>query len=82
MTDNDFALRQGKRPTLAACAAGAWPDAFVEPVAPDGKLPDMPLFFRPEIYVPVPLAATYLAAWETVPAFWCGVLERQRHSGT
>jgi hypothetical protein len=34
----------------------------------------MPLFLTTEIYVPVPLDATYQAAWEAVPAIWRDVL--------
>jgi hypothetical protein len=30
----------------------------------------MPLFLDREHYVPVPLEATYLAAFDAVPAFW------------
>ncbi|HVW36534.1 MAG TPA: DUF4058 family protein, partial [Pirellulales bacterium] len=44
LADNNFALPQEKRLTLAAYAAGAWPEAFVEPVAVGRDLPDMPLF--------------------------------------
>ncbi len=37
-------------------------------------LPDMPLFLTPEVYVPLPLEATYQSAWEAVPAVWQEVL--------
>lgn len=81
LADNDFALPQEKRLTLAAYSAGAWPEAFVQPVAVGGELPDMPLFLTPEIYVPVPLEATYQAAWQTLPAYWREVLERPDSAG-
>jgi hypothetical protein len=34
----------------------------------------MPLFLTPEVYVSVPLEATYLAAWEGMPEYWRDVL--------
>jgi hypothetical protein len=81
LADNNFALPKEKRLTLAAYAAGAWPEAFVEPVAVGGELPDMPLFLTPEVYVPVPLEAAYQAAWETVPTYWRGVLDGSHGAG-
>jgi len=32
------------------------------------------IFLTPEVYVPLPLDATYRSAWEAVPAFWQDVL--------
>lgn len=78
LLDNAFALPQEKRLTLAAYAAGAYPEAFVEPVAVGAALPDMPLFLTPEVYVPTPLEATYQAAWQSVPSYWREELERPR----
>ncbi len=37
-------------------------------------LPDMPLFFEPERYIPVPLEQTYRAAFDAVPKRWRDVL--------
>jgi hypothetical protein len=68
--DNDFASPPGKPLTLAAYIGGPYPEAFVEPTAVGAALPDMPLFLTPDVYVPVPLEATYQSAWEAVPAFW------------
>lgn len=51
---------------------------FVQPVAVGGTLCDMPLFLSPDVYVPVPLEASYQAAWETVPGYWRAVLEAER----
>ena len=31
-------------------------------------LPDMPLFLKPEFYVPAPLEATYQTSWNRFPA--------------
>jgi hypothetical protein len=76
--DNDFALPQDKRLTLAAYAAGDSPEAFVQPVTIGDHLPDMPLFLSPDVYVPVPLEPTYQSAWKTVPGYWREILERPR----
>ncbi|HVA50765.1 MAG TPA: DUF4058 family protein [Pirellulales bacterium] len=76
--DNEFVLPPDKRLALAAYAAGTYPESFVEPVAVGGKLADMPLFLSPDVYVPVPLEATYQSAWETMPAYWREVLEGSR----
>ncbi|HET6882767.1 MAG TPA: DUF4058 family protein [Pirellulales bacterium] len=73
--ENDFALPAGKPLTLAAYAAGDYPEAFVEPLAVGDRLPDMPLFLSSEIYVPVPLEATYQPAWEAMPTYWREFLE-------
>jgi hypothetical protein len=39
------------------------------------NLIDMPLFLTPELYVPVPLEATYNQSWSGVPQRWRGVIE-------
>ena len=49
-------------------------EVFLDPVAVGDSLPEMPLFLTPAVYVPVPLEATYHAAWEGVPEFWQEVL--------
>jgi hypothetical protein len=48
---------------------------YLEPAAVGDPLPDMPLFLTRRVYVPVPLEATYLAAWGAVPRFWQETLE-------
>lgn len=53
--------------TLAVYSTGLVKRAYVEPIAVGDSLPDMPLFLDPETYVPVPLEATYQAAYRTVP---------------
>jgi hypothetical protein len=58
-----------------AYSAGELKRAFIEPVAVGGSLPDMPLFFEAERYVPVPLEETYSAAFHAVPKRWQAVLE-------
>jgi len=68
--------------TLSAYVAGLAPEALIEPTAVDEKLIDMPLYLIPEVYVPVPLEATYQSAWEAVPAYWRDVIEgRTAHHG-
>jgi hypothetical protein len=49
-------------------------EAFVEPVGVGANLPEMPLFLTPDVYVPVPLDPTYLAAWDAVPRRWRDVV--------
>ncbi len=68
--EEPFALPPDRRLTLAAYIGGPCPEAFVQPVAVGLPLPDMPLFLTPEVYVSVPLEATYEAAWADVPSFW------------
>jgi len=41
-------------------------------------LPEMPLFLRPEFYVPAPLDETYQTAWGMFPAALQGLLESRR----
>jgi hypothetical protein len=72
--DNEFALPRDKPLTLASYIGGPIPEAFVEPTCVGSVLPDMPVFLTPEIYVPVPLEATYRSAWEDVPSYWSDML--------
>jgi hypothetical protein len=76
LTDNDFSLPADKPLTLAAYIGGPCPEAFVEPTAVGASLKDMPVFLSPDVYVPLPLEATYQSAWEAVPAFWRNELTR------
>jgi hypothetical protein len=54
--------------TLASYDAGPDYVAYVEFVGVGDPLPEMPLFLKPETYVPAPLDATYQAAWHVFPA--------------
>ena len=76
LIENDFALPPDRPLTLAAYIGGPLPEAFVEPTAIGAPLSELPLFLTPDSYVPVPLEATYLSAWEAVPSFWRDVLTR------
>jgi hypothetical protein len=70
----DYVLPKDKPLSCVAYIGGPNAEAFIEPVAVGANLPDMPLFLSPEIYVSVPLEATYEIAWDGLPAFWQGVL--------
>ena len=54
--------------SLASFDAGPERVAYIEPVAVGDVLPDMPLFLKPEVYVPAPLEATYQTTWSVFPA--------------
>lgn len=73
--DEDFTLPADKPLVLAAFDAGPPTVAYVEPVAVGDRLPDMPLFLRPERYVQTPLEATYQASWRGFPGVLKGLLE-------
>jgi hypothetical protein len=66
--DEDLELPPDKPLTLAACDAGPPRVAYVEPIAVGDLLPEMPLFLKPECYVPAPLEATYQTTWSVFPA--------------
>jgi hypothetical protein len=74
--EEDFELPADKPLTLAAYDAGPPPVAYVESVAVGEELPEMPIFLKPELYVPAPLEATYRITWdEFFPAPMKGLLE-------
>jgi Protein of unknown function (DUF4058) len=75
ISDDPFELPPGEPLTLAAYSAGPVKRYFVEPTAVGRELIDMPLFLEPEVYVNVPLEATYQAAYRGVPGRWRRVLE-------
>ena len=61
--EEDFELPADKPLTLAAYDAGPPPVAYVEPIAVGDALPDMPIFLKPDFYVPAPLEETYRTTW-------------------
>jgi Protein of unknown function (DUF4058) len=65
----------GQLLTLAAYHAVLPRQAYVEPTAVGSMLIDMPLLLDEGHYVPVPLEATYQAAWRGVPQRWKAVLK-------
>jgi hypothetical protein len=60
---------------MAAYRCDLAPTAYFEPLAVGGVLIDMPAFLTPDMYVNVPLEATYLDAWRGVPDRWKRVIE-------
>jgi hypothetical protein len=72
--EEDLELPPDKPLTLAAFDAGPPRVAYVEPVAVGDVLPPLPLFLKPEFYVPAPLEATYQATWDGFPAPLKGLL--------
>lgn len=71
--EEPFELPSDKPLTLAAYVAGdpkadLETTAYVELVGVGDKLPDMPAYLDHDSHVPVPLEATYQAAWATCPA--------------
>jgi len=77
----DYALPEGKPLTCVAYVGGPSAEAFIEEVAVGDTLPEMPLFLTPDLYVPVPLEATYQSAWEGMPAYWREVLTSAATNG-
>ncbi len=75
--EEDLELPPDKPLTLASYDAGPECVAYVEFVGVDDKLPEMPLFLRPEVYVPTPLEETYQTAWAMFPAVLKGLLETE-----
>lgn len=73
--DDSYVRPPHKPLTLAAYLSNVVKEAYIEPIAVGDELPDMPLFLTSSHYVPVPLEATYRAAWRGVPQRWRAVLE-------
>jgi hypothetical protein len=65
--DEEYSPPAAKPLTLVVYDAGPPVVAYVEPVAVGESLPDMPLFLKPDFYVPTPLESTYEASWNVVP---------------
>jgi Protein of unknown function (DUF4058) len=62
--EEDFEVPADQLLTLAAYDAGPPPVAYVEPLAVGEALPDMPIFLKPDFYVPAPLEETYRITWD------------------
>ncbi|MGC8642819.1 MAG: DUF4058 family protein [Isosphaeraceae bacterium] len=62
--EEDFELPADKPLTLASYDAGPPPAAYVEPIAVGDTLPNMPLFLKPDFYIPAPLETTYRTTWD------------------
>lgn len=66
--EEEFELPADKPLILASYDSGPPRTAYVEPIAVGDALPAMPLFLKPEFYVPAPLEPTYQATWDVFPA--------------
>jgi hypothetical protein len=75
ISDAPFTLPPDLPLTLAAYSAGPRKRAYVESTGVGRELIEMPLFLEPELYVNVPLEATYQRAYRGVPRRWQRVLE-------
>lgn len=73
--DSEFTLPTDKPLAVMAYIGGGCPEVFLEPLAVGLPLPDMPVFLDLDVYVPLPLEATYAAAWQAVPAYWRDVVQ-------
>jgi hypothetical protein len=80
-SDVPYDLPAGEPLTLASYAAGTQVEIYTEHLAVSAALPEMPLFLRPDRYVPAPLEPTYQAAYRGLPEFWRAVLERRQPPG-
>jgi hypothetical protein len=72
----DFALPDDRPLIVASYDSGPMPVSYVEPIAAGDVLPEMPLFLRPDSYVPTPLEASYQAAWDLFPGALKGLVGR------
>ncbi len=76
LEEEDFEL-PGDRPLIVASYdSGPMSVSYVEPFAAGDILPEMPLFLRPDSYVPTPLEASYQAAWDLFPGVLKGLIGR------
>jgi hypothetical protein len=61
--------------TVASYIGGDLPTAYVETVGIGDPLPAIPLFLTEYDYVPCPLEASYMQAWEVFPAMLKELIE-------
>jgi hypothetical protein len=64
--------------TVASYLADWQPEAWLEHRAVGDTLPEMALFLTADVCIPLPLEATYQAAYAKEPLFWRDVLEGRR----
>ena len=64
LVEEDFELPVDQRLTIAAYDAGPPSVAYDELIAVGQALPDMPIFLKPDFYVPAPLDETYRITWD------------------
>jgi hypothetical protein len=65
--DESDDLPADKSLTVVGYDAGEVKVAYIEPLAVGDPIPDMPVFLQPEVWVPVPLEATYQTTWRLFP---------------
>ena len=81
--EEDFDLPVDQNLILAAYDAGPPVVAYVEPIAVGESLPDMPVFLKPDFYVPAPLEQSYRLTWdEFFPAAMKRLLEDSAERGS
>jgi hypothetical protein len=73
--EESFELPPEKPLILAAYDAGPPRVAYVESIGVGDVLLDMPIFLKPEYYVPAPLEATYQTSWNVFPTALKALLE-------
>jgi hypothetical protein len=73
--EEDFPMPADKPLLVAAYDAGPPQVAYVESLSVGDVLPDMPLFLKPEFYVPASLEVTYQKAWKAFPTALKGLLD-------
>ena len=76
ISGDEYQAPAEKTLTLVAYEAALVTRAYVKPLGVGDALQDMPVFLKPSAQVPVPLEATYQAAFEAMPRRWRIVLER------
>jgi hypothetical protein len=73
--EEPYLLTSDEPLTLASYLADRMPEAYLEPLAVGSTLAEMPLFLDFDLYINLPLEATYMAAYRGMPARWRDVLE-------
>jgi hypothetical protein len=67
IAEGEFAFPPGKDRLLVSYQTGEERVAYIEPVAVDEPLADMPLFLDRSLHVTIPLEPTYCATWDASP---------------
>ena len=61
-------IESGKNRTAGTYLSGREATAYLECFGVGDPLPSLPIFLTPDDYVPAPLEATYMQAWDKFPA--------------
>ena len=61
-------IESGKNRTAGTYLSGREATAYLECFGVGDMLPSLPIFLTPDDYVPAPLEATYMQAWDKFPA--------------